>query len=908
MPTINLNGAGGGKGGKGGSGGKQSAVARAWQNLIENPSVSSAADFRIAWQNSPVADQIFHMGRASSSPGSKDKFAAAIKALRSVPTSSGPQGIPRLTYQPMTPRLNAMHKVYAGQVGTFGRGTITIDQNGVAYPHKGGLPARIPGTGFTMVGGGRGGGANFYSGAGGTYPERGGVPALYNQSRALVPTKRIETALVKIERATESSARTDKVIAGKLAGGGGYAGNYDKPDYSASYDIPGTLAGQRAAARKAGTRYKGPASGYGRHVNRLSAALAGGAGGQLLSRAAHGGGGWGGMIGGALGAVVGGALGDGVGAIPGAIIGADAGHLAAKALGSVVRGPQDYAAFLASEQQGAAPDIAMKKLAAGLARAGHYSRHALTRDLWRRGNLPHNWQSTLGLSPQSSAALLQQTGVVPSSPYAARRIVEGSRIGALLPDAGALPHGAWQASVASGIHAGYVQPGMKGEMGLATQLAPALGAANRMGASSLQILSSMNRSLADLAAKGGTVNAGGVGSIFARALGTGLPGGRNGSLAGGAISSVTKTLDSVGKDAVSTLILSQWTRKNATSMKSLQAGLHHLSPGLFSGEMKTAAGRKMIKDAVVEDKAGNPLFATAIMMQILRSHPNAAGAIFRHGAIDMAGVANEPGALGRANRLVYGAFATGGALTPGSMSKELAMEGKIPYADGKYSGSVGQMLHNRILLSHPNYKASRDTMYRKRLAAMGYKPGDINRMIAAGKATGRSPLELAVLNKTEGGRYSLSKTSGIGNGGGAFQMEPGTKAQMGGLHGRYGQAVMAGRYLNYLHQQHPNASPAKLMGYYESGPAGNPHDRDWQVAGGALNRILPARTLRNQSATGQAGMAGGSDAFTIWNEKVVHSATLMNTLDTAVNKLTGSFQKMNKTTPASPAPRARPGL
>ncbi|MHB1302438.1 MAG: hypothetical protein ACYCZB_03060 [Acidiphilium sp.] len=904
MPTINMHGAGGGKGGKGAGGGKQSAVARAWQNLIENPSVSSAADFRIAWQNSPVADQIFHMGRASSSPGSKDKFAAAIKALRAQP---GPQGIPRLTYQPMTPRNQAMHKVYAGQVGTFGRGTITIDQNGVAYPHKGGLPARIPGTGFTMVGGGgRGGGANFYSGAGGTYPERGGVPALYNQGRALVPTKRIETALVKIERATESSARTDKVIAGKLAGGGGYAGNYDKPDYSAAYDIPGTMAAQRAAARKAGVRYKASASNYGRHTSRLAAALGGGAGGQLLARAAHGGGaGIGGLIGGALGGVIGSAAG-GIGAVPGALVGADLGSLASKAAGALVRAPQDYARFLATEQQGAAPVIALKKLAAGLGRAGHYNRHALAHVLWRKGNVPYGWQSKLGLSPQSSAATLQQFGIVPQSPSAAGRIVEGSRIGALMPDAGALPRGAWQASVASGIHAGYVQPGMKGEMGLATQLAPALGAANRLGASSLQILSAMNRSLASLASRGGTVNAGGVGSIFARALSTGLPGGRNGSLAQGAIGSVLHTMGKVGSEALPTLMLSRWTHMHAGSMKSLQAGLHSISPGTFSQMMKTPAGRRLLKTAVVEDKAGNNLFAIAAMKQILMSHPNASAKILRQGAIDISGYKNEPGSLGRANRFVAGAFPWGGALAPGSMSQEQAMTSKAPYGTGKYSANVGQILQNKLLLEHPNYKASRDKMYRKRLAAMGYSPGDSNRMIAAGKVTGRSPLELAVLNKTEGGLYSLSKTSGPGNGGGPFQMEPGTKTAMGGLHGRYGQAVMAGKYLDRLHQQHPNASVARLLGYYQSGPAGNPHDRDWHMAGGSLARFLPVRTLKNQSATGQAQMAGASDAFTIWNEKVVHSATLMNGLDHAINGLTGSVTKLNKG--MTPAVAAHAGL
>lgn len=895
MPTINLNGAGGGKGGKGGSGGKQSAVARAWQNLIENPSVSSAADFRIAWQNSPVADQIFHMGRASSSPGSKDKFAAAIKALRSVPTSSGPQGIPRLTYQPMTPRLNAMHKVYAGQVGTFGRGTITIDQNGVAYPHKGGLPARIPGTGFTMVGGGggRGGGANFYSGAGGTYPERGGVPALYNQSRALVPTKRIETALVKIERATESSARTDKVIAGKVAGGGGYSGNYDKPDYSASYDIPGTLAGQRAAARKAGVRYRAPTSNYGRHTSRLAAALGGGAGGQLLARAAHGGGaGIGGLVGGAIGGLIGSAAG-GIGAVPGALVGSDLGALASKAAGAVVRAPQDYARFLASEQQRAAPVIAMKKLAAGLGRAGHYSRHALTHDLWKRGNIPHAWQSTLGLTPQSSAALLQQTGVVPSSPYAARRIIEGSRIGAFMPDAGGLPSGAWQASVASGIRHGYVSPGMRGEMGLATQLAPALGAANRMGASSLQILSSMNRSLASLAAKG-TVNPGGIGAIYARALGTGLPGGRSGALAASAIQSATQTMGTVGSSPVTTLLVARWAARHAGSMKGLHNGLHALSPGVYASLNKTPAGRRLLQDVVAEQKSGNPLFASGLLMQALASHPTASGKLLGRGAVTISGYRGEPGALGRANRDVARAYPYGGVFHPGSYGQEQTGRGSVPNGSGKYSGSVGQILQNKLMLEHPNFKASRDKMYRKQLASLGYPPGDINRLIAAGKVTGRSPLELAVLNKTEGGLYSLSKTSGPGNGGGAFQMEPSTKAAMGNLHGRYGRAVMAGRYLDRLHKLHPNASTATLMGLYESGPRGNPHDRDWQMAGGALNRILPVKTLGNQSKTGQAQMAGASDAFAIWSMKVTETAGTMNALDHAINGLTTSTRQLSK--------------
>jgi hypothetical protein len=134
-------------------------------------------------------------------------------------------------------------------------------------------------------------------------------------------------------------------------------------------------------------------------------------------------------------------------------------------------------------------------------------------------------------------------------------------------------------------------------------------------------------------------------------------------------------------------------------------------------------------------------------------------------------------------------------------------------------------------------------------------------------------------------------------------MEPGTKKQMGNLHGRYGKAVMAGRYLDRLHQQRPNASPAKLMGYYESGPRGNPHDRDWQMAGGAMGRLLPTKTLKNQSATGQAGMAGASDAFTIWNTKIADSVTAMNHFDTAINGLTGSVGKLHKGIVRVPAQR-----
>lgn len=891
MPTINVNGAGGGKGGKGGGPNKQSAVARAWQNLIDNPSVSSASAFRIAWQNSPVADQIFHMGKASSSPGSKDKFAAAIKALRSQP---GPQAIPRLTYQPMTPRLNAQHKVYAGQVGTFGRGIITVDQHGVAYPHKGGLPARIPGTGFTMVGGGgRGGGANFYSGAGGTYPERGGVPALYNQSRALVPTKRMETALVKIERATESSARTDKVIAGKLAGGGGYSANYDRPDYSASYDIPGTMAGQRAAARRAGVRhkYQAPRSKYGRIIG----GLAGGAIGQALSRASSGSGWFG-----SLGAGVGGFLGAGAGPA-GVLEGAAAGEFVGHAIGKVTRtavyAPMKYGAMLNTDQSAAALKSQQKILAARLARAGHFNRHALETAIAKRGNIPHKWQSILGETPASTMATMAQMGVVPGSPYAASRMVMGSRIGSQLPAMGALPSGVWQSGVASGIVNGYVKPGMRGELGFAEVLAPALGNANRLGASSLQILSSMNRSLARLAGSGGTVNARGISALYGQALSSGLPGGRSGDLAAAGIQSSTAMMAGTGSNPVTTMIAARWTQRHGGSLKSLQSALHKVSPGVFSGAMKTKAGRSWLQDIVTETKAGNLAFATGLTSQFLQSHPRAATAILGQGAVMMSGFGNEPGALGRANRLVAKTYAHGGLFHPGSVGQTIGSSGSSPVA-GVYSGKVAQELYNKTLLAHPNWHDKNKKMYESTLKSMGYSPGDINRLMLAGKVTGRSPLELAVLNKTEGGLYSLSRTAGPGNGGGPFQMIPTTKAAMGGaggLHGRLGNAVEAGNYLNHIKRLHPNATTAELFGYYQHGPAGNFRDRDWQMAGGALGRILPTQTYRNTSATGQASMAGASDAFAIWTDKIVASAGAMDGLDKSVNAVTAAFTKLNRT-------------
>lgn len=713
MPTINLKGAGEGKGGKGGSGGKQSAVARAWQNLIENPSVSSAADFRIAWQNSPVADQIFHMGRASSSPGSKDKFAAAIKALRSVPTSSGPQGIPRLTYQPMTPRLNAMHKVYAGQVGTFGRGTITIDQNGVAYPHKGGLPARIPGTGFTMVGGGRGGGANFYSGAGGTYPERGGVPALYNQSRALVPTKRIETALVKIERATESSARTDKVIAGKVAGGGGgagrysggggYSGNYDKPDYSASYDIPGTLAGQRAAARKAGVRSprggKGAAKGiYAWHYKGLGhAAVAG-------------------LVGGASADLI----------------------MEAISAARDVLNPAEIAANVANAfGNKAAPQMDLRIAASRYGRAGGFSRGALANRLFPGGGVTPHMMSILGISsPAEAMKILESSGISPRSTSQAMSIVGGMRIGALSPALSTLHSGQFASMANSAMSMGLIKPNQGGIEGYALQLSRVLTPAIAKGFNASRIAQSIDQNIRTLGGYGAGVSTRGLMNFSGRMQSSGLPSAATGQLAVSAAQSNAATWRSVGTSPVSTLIAGQYAQSHRTRASLIKS----MGMPMYRKIMASPAGRLQMSNYLAAMKAGKPILALPYLSTWSQANPQFGAHVMSSGAQRMMGVGpNSPDYM----KTAAGAVAFGGLYAPGAVGASSGYQsGSAPGGPSStMTGFIGRANSEAGLRSYVFSPAKvKSGHYYRELLRLGFSAKEAHSLIATGAKTGIDPV------------------------------------------------------------------------------------------------------------------------------------------------------------------------
>lgn len=722
--------------------------------------------------------------------------------------------------------------------------------------------------------------------------------------------RKVDAMLAKIARNTATSARTDQRIARELGTGPG-AGRYNQAEaheFRQNAMAARRFARLREKAIREATGGRG-GRGYGAfgHFGALGGAGLGGA----LASVSHKG--WLGTAGMAAGAAIGGFF----GGLPGALVGADVGEVGARLIGGAVRAPASYSHWLNKEQTAAQREIALRRYSARMGRAGGYGRHALGHRLVPGAGRVPGWMAGLGMTPTTSMQALDRLGITPLTSGQGVRMAQGARVGELMPAMSSLAPGAWQTALASGMSMGLAHRGVRSEAAYAQSLAPALRQAQAQGASTVDILRSMDSTLRRVAAEGGTINARSISGIYGRYLRSGLPGGATGQLATGAITSLSGQAGTFGSNPVTTLAFGRWLGTHGGSMAALHKGLHAISPGTFSTMMKSASGREMLQDIVAEQKHGNTIFAGYFLRQALASHPHALHAILGRGAIAISGVGHQKGAIGRANRTIMGSFAFGGAGAPGAIAKQLGWNSPGVSPPGTGFAAAAE---NALLTANPKYRSKDTSNYRSTLARLGYSQRDIATLLEAGKATGRSPLALAALNHIESGRYSLKMISGPGSSRGPFQMKTGAAHQIAG-HGvsyhairnsRLGAAIGAGRYLNAIRRKHPHASIAEQFGYYENGPNASTYkSRDWQLAGGDLGALLPEKTYRNQATTAQAAYAGAENAFSIWSTKIAETAGVMGQLDSGFNDLHAAVERTTKALdkmPASPYMRGRFGL
>lgn len=281
---------------------------------------------------------------------------------------------------------------------------------------------------------------------------------------------------------------------------------------------------------------------------------------------------------------------------------------------------------------GAMPYFNLRLQTAALGRAGGFSGRGLLGQLYQ-GPSPPAWMARLGLGPGDADRMLSDYGFVQPSVGASRRVVENLARMAFVPGLSGLPAGAMAQSAGEAASAGVVSGTPGGILAFTRQMAPILADAVAQGGNRIQILHTINETMAR-AAVGGYANpltAAGIGRVIGQTMNA--PGGRSGAAAMTLMQGAHRFLAGAGTQPLPTLGLATELPQNQAQMKALldrgQPGAYEMMVGP-AGAAQGYAGT--MQDYFTALRSGDQNSATYYLGQLLNSQPGDRMAAVEHTA------------------------------------------------------------------------------------------------------------------------------------------------------------------------------------------------------------------------------------------------------------------------------------